>query len=41
MKRAFYLRVSATAAQSATACFSRHPRDLGVGLSEKGEPKTV
>ncbi len=39
MKRAFCLRVSATAARSATACFSRHPRDLGAGLSEKGRAK--
>ncbi|MFY9769524.1 MAG: hypothetical protein WBG18_07955 [Xanthobacteraceae bacterium] len=41
MKKTFYLRISATAARRAAACFLRHLRDLGAGLIEKGEPGTV
>ena len=36
MKKAFYLRGSVAAARRAATCFERHPRDLGVGSSEKG-----
>jgi hypothetical protein len=41
MKKTFYLRISATAARRAAACFLRHLRDQGAGLIEKGEPGTV
>jgi hypothetical protein len=41
MKITFCLRVSATAAPCAAVGFSRHLRDLGAGLREKGEPETV
>jgi hypothetical protein len=36
MKITFCLRVSATAARCAAVGFSRHLRDLGAGLREKG-----
>jgi hypothetical protein len=39
MKKAFCLRVSTTAARCAAACFSRHLRDLGAGLREKGRAR--
>jgi hypothetical protein len=38
----FCLRISAgRCATRGDLCFSRHPRDLGAGLGEKGEPETV
>jgi hypothetical protein len=39
MKKAFCLRVSTPAARCAAACFSRHLRDLGAGLREKGRAR--
>jgi hypothetical protein len=39
MKIAFCLRVSATAARRAAVGFSRHLRDLGAGLREKGRAR--
>jgi hypothetical protein len=39
MKKTFCLRVSTTAARRAAACFSRHLRDLGAGLREKGRAR--
>ena len=39
MKIAFCLRISATAARNAAVGFSRHLRDLGAGLREKGRAR--
>ena len=39
MKIAFCLRISATEARNAAVGFSRHLRDLGAGLREKGRAR--